>query len=222
MKALAMADLHGNLPNVEAYLDDTDVVLIAGDIAPGYPSQFQTEWFNTEFYRWANTLNKPIYGCYGNHDYGTMTVNHPRIQLHVNNFEDNFYMFSWTKEFMGWNYMVKDFDDDAPVNATPGSIESRLSNVLLGNLRKAPPVWVCHGPPFGVCDGNSCGSRALREAIEKYQPQAVFVGHIHDGDRIGRIGTTKIYNCSLVDNALNLINEPIIVDIGKIADSTSA
>jgi len=108
--------------------------------------------------------------------------------------------------------MVKDLDTDPPANRLEGSIESRLGSKLLGKTGNTPEIWVCHGPPRGTCD-NSLGSVALYEAIETYQPKAVFVGHIHDGCRNGQIGASQIYNCSLVDNSLNLIHKPTIVEL---------
>jgi len=211
MKILTMADLHGHLPDIGFQLDDIDVIVIPGDIAPAFSPYYQTEWLNNEFREWATKLNKPVLGCYGNHDYGFFK-NNSMIQIYANEIVDKFFLFSWTKEFMGWNYMVKDLDSDPAANRLEGSIESRLSNKLLGNLGKTPEIWICHGPPRGICD-NNLGSVALYEAIETYQPKAVFVGHIHDGCRSGQIGTSHIYNCSLVDNALNLIYKPTIVEL---------
>ena len=213
MKILAMADLHGYLPNIDVHIADIDVVVISGDIAPAFSPYYQTEWLNNEFREWVTKLNKTVFGCYGNHDYGSFE-NDSTVQLHANEIIGKFFLFSWTKEFFGWNYMVKDLDTDPPANKLRGSIESRLAGKLLGNIDKTPEIWVCHGPPYGICD-NSLGSVALYNAIETYKPKAVFVGHIHDGYRVGQIGASQIYNCSLVDNALNLIHKPIIIELSK-------
>ena len=220
MKILAMADLHGNLPDVCEYLNKADVVIIAGDIAPDYSFiprtniDYQKKWLNTEFYKWVKALNKPIYACYGNHDYGTLSVDDPEIQIHVSAVVDNYFLFSWTREFCGWNYMVKDMESDPAENNVEGSIESRIKQAF--KKRKAiPDIWVCHGPPFGVCEFEDrfSGSMALYKAIEKYQPKVVFVGHIHNESRNGVIGNSRIYNCSIVDNALDIVNDPIIVEV---------
>ena len=216
MKILAMADLHSNLPDVEAYLDDTDVVLLAGDIAPDFSilpivnAELQTEWFNTKFYPYVAKLNKPVYGCYGNHDYGALTNKNPKIHIYVNAIIDNYLLFAWTPEFCRWNYMVKDLSTDRPANTLKGSVESRLHSTF-SKYKEIPDIWVCHGPPFG----ENCleGSQALYEAILKYQPKAVFVGHIHDGERKREIGKTKIYNCSVLDNNYDMVREPVCVEV---------
>ena len=207
MKILAMADLHGILPKLDLRLDSVDIILLAGDIAPDYSwtprinIKYQTEWFKTEFLEWATRLNTPILGCYGNHDYGTFK-NNSNIKLYSNEIEGNYFLFSWAVEYEHWNYMVKDRECDYKMNHLKGSIESRL-NTTLGKCNEIPEVWVCHGPPYRVCEFREndmqryVGSKALRNAIEKYQPKLVFVGHIHEGEREGQIGDSKIYNCAL-------------------------
>jgi len=224
MEILAMADLHGHLPDIREYLDFVDIIVIAGDIAPDYSyipqinTEYQTGWFNTVFLKWATTLNKPVFGCYGNHDYGTFK-NNTKIKINENKVYDNFLLFSWTREFCGWNYMVKDLNEEPAVNNVKGSIEDRLISTL-SKCKKIPEIWVSHGPPYRVCEFKDdydqisfAGSRALYSAIKKYHPKVVFVGHIHNGVRTGQIGDTQIFNCSVTDNALNLIRDPIVVSI---------
>ena|GEM_PF-2930522 len=221
MKILAMGDLHGHLPIIEEYYEseDYDVVVIAGDIAPDYSTlpkvnaSFQTEWLDTKFFKWAVGLKKPVFGCYGNHDYGLLTKKNRRIQIYANAIIDNFLLFAWTPEFYGWNYMVKDLEGDCPANSIEGSIESRLENSL-NKCKKSetPDIWVCHGPPYGICNDFQ-GSQALYKAIEEYQPKAVFVGHFHNGRRRGQIGNSLIYNCALVDNDLYPVYAPDIIDL---------
>ena len=219
MKILAMADLHGHLPDIEAYLDDTDVVLLAGDIAPDRScltivnTEFQTQWLNTKFYEWTKKLRKPVYGCYGNHDYGTLTKEDPQIQIYANAIIDNYLLFAWTPTFGTWNFMVKDLRGDRSSNKQKGSVESRLEDIIAKQEKdfgRIPDIWVCHGPPFE--ENTLYGSRALCEAILKHQPKIVFVGHIHHGERIREIGNTRIYNCSVTDDAYDLVREPVYID----------
>ncbi|MCL6282828.1 metallophosphoesterase family protein [Ruegeria sp. 2012CJ41-6] len=60
-------------------------------------------------------------------------------------------------------------------------------------------VLITHSPPKGVGDvtsqGDSVGSSAVRDAIERLQPKLAVCGHIHDswGAR-GRIGRTEVAN----------------------------
>ncbi|WP_037316571.1 metallophosphoesterase family protein [Ruegeria halocynthiae] len=63
----------------------------------------------------------------------------------------------------------------------------------------ATDVLIAHSPPRGygdvTSDGDAVGSLAVRDAVERLQPQFVFCGHIHDswGYR-GAIGRTQVAN----------------------------
>ena len=60
-------------------------------------------------------------------------------------------------------------------------------------------ILVLHSPPKGVADvtsgGQSVGSTAIFEAIERIQPRFAFCGHIHDSwGHTGQIGDTQVVN----------------------------
>ena len=59
-------------------------------------------------------------------------------------------------------------------------------------------VFLCHQPPRDTaCDlarGQHVGSRAIRDCIEKRQPDLVFCGHIHEAVGCDRIGKSLIVN----------------------------
>ncbi len=61
-----------------------------------------------------------------------------------------------------------------------------------------PTILVSHQPPFGTaCDiarGLHVGSRSLRTAIERCQPDLVFSGHIHEAVGADTIGRTQVVN----------------------------
>jgi Icc-related predicted phosphoesterase len=68
-------------------------------------------------------------------------------------------------------------------------------------LADCPPgaVIVSHSPPHGAVDessaGQSLGSVALREAIERLNPALVVCGHIHDcSGQSANIGNTPVVN----------------------------
>lgn len=65
---------------------------------------------------------------------------------------------------------------------------SGLDTVLKldSNLR---PV-LDHGRPLEI----PCGSTAVREAVERYQPVAALHGHIHESQGVRRIGRTWCFN----------------------------
>ncbi len=60
-------------------------------------------------------------------------------------------------------------------------------------------ILISHSPPKGTADrtsqGQSVGSKAVRDAVERLRPRLVLCGHIHDswGAR-GRIGTSDVAN----------------------------
>ena len=61
-----------------------------------------------------------------------------------------------------------------------------------------PTILVSHQPPFATaCDlahGRHVGSKSLRTAIERHQPDLVFSGHIHESIGEDTIGRTRIVN----------------------------
>jgi hypothetical protein len=61
-------------------------------------------------------------------------------------------------------------------------------------------IFVPHAPPRGtkvdkIFIGKHVGSTALREIVEKYQPDVLVCGHIHEARGMDRIGKTQIVNC---------------------------
>lgn len=89
------------------------------------------------------------------------------------------------------------------VPVTPfGSWSCDLSEEDAGQMLakcEAADILVLHSPPKGVVDvtsgGQSVGSTAIHDAIERIQPRLAFCGHIHDSwGQTGRIGATHVVN----------------------------
>ena len=89
------------------------------------------------------------------------------------------------------------------VPVTPfGSWSCDLSEEDAGQMLakcEAAEILVLHSPPKGVADvtsgGQSVGSTAIYNAIERIQPRLAFCGHIHDSwGQTGRIGATQVVN----------------------------
>lgn len=60
-------------------------------------------------------------------------------------------------------------------------------------------ILISHSPPRGVADriegGQSVGSLAVAEAVERIQPELVLCGHIHDSwGQEGTIGKSRVVN----------------------------
>lgn len=73
-------------------------------------------------------------------------------------------------------------------------------------------LFVPHAPPFGtkvdvVHSGEHVGSTAVREFIERRQPDLVICGHIHEARGEDTIGRTKIVNCGPAGRGHHVIIE---------------
>jgi Icc-related predicted phosphoesterase len=70
----------------------------------------------------------------------------------------------------------------------------------LAEIRKSTVRILCpHAPPHETaCDrlrtGEHVGSRALRELIDREQPDLVLCGHIHESRAIDVVGSTRVVN----------------------------
>jgi hypothetical protein len=79
-------------------------------------------------------------------------------------------------------------------------------------------LLVTHGPPMGILDrssanGSSVGCADLRVAVERTQPRAHVFGHIHGGRGQTKIGQTKFFNASMVNEAYKLVHSPWEIEL---------
>jgi Icc-related predicted phosphoesterase len=85
---------------------------------------------------------------------------------------------------------------DTPGEYSEGEMAERLETFVDWK----PQVLVCHSPPHGTAldrikEGLHGGSRAVREFIEKHQPQHFFCGHIHEAEGVAiQMGATRAMN----------------------------
>ena len=84
---------------------------------------------------------------------------------------------------------------------TPGEYtEEQLSERLARFTGMSSLVMVCHCPPFGskldhAGEDRHLGSKAVREFIEREQPEYFFCGHVHEAwGASEQIGVTRAYN----------------------------
>jgi Icc-related predicted phosphoesterase len=79
----------------------------------------------------------------------------------------------------------------------------------------SPLILVCHCPPLGtpldrVRQGVHAGSRAVREFIDRCQPEYFFCGHIHEAEGVqAELGRTR---------AVNVGKRGYVLDTGKIKE----
>jgi Icc-related predicted phosphoesterase len=85
---------------------------------------------------------------------------------------------------------------DTPGEYPEAEIESRLRP--FGSLQ--PLVLICHCPPAGtpldqIRSGLHAGSTAIRDFVERYQPEYLFCGHIHEAEGVtATLGKTRCVN----------------------------
>jgi len=84
---------------------------------------------------------------------------------------------------------------------TPGEYsEEEMATRLQKFATWAPSVLICHAPPLNtdldrIRTGLHAGSRAVREFIEKHQPEYFFCGHIHEAEgAVIQMGATRAQN----------------------------
>lgn len=84
---------------------------------------------------------------------------------------------------------------------TPGEYtEEQIAEALEAFRNHAPLYLVAHAPPYGseldqFAPGQHGGSHAVREWVEREQPEMLFCGHIHEcGGKSDQIGRTRCFN----------------------------
>jgi len=196
MKILAIADIHGSqyrlniaLKNIEKY--SPELVIICGDITQFGPGELAKNFLNQ--------IPKETLAITGNID--TPDVKKAIDESKATNIE----MKKVVKKgisFIGINETNLD--------------EFKILNEK--NILDEKIILVSHKPPYGIQDkifiGMHGGNKELREIIDKYKPQLVLCGHIHEDPGFTKIGDTIVVNCSMGkrgEGALVEINENISV-----------
>lgn len=204
MKIIAVADLHGNLPED---VPECDLLILAGDICPDYHISNvyqQSKWLLTEFHSWLmRRMPTPVVAVWGNHDF-VGEEDPPREELWTL-LEDSetkvgglrIYGTPYTTRYMDWAFMEPDEQLVQRFNRIPEGLD----------------VLISHGPPMWACDrvlrdrGDRLGSKALYDRLRTMQhpPKHVICGHIHGGKGWGTVfgehGAVEVWNVAGVDEA---------------------
>ena len=196
MKILAIADIHGDASLSKkvgkiAKKEKVDMILVAGD---------QT-WFS----RPAKGIIKP----FENHETLMIHGNHESEDL-IKKFEEvypfvkNMHKKHHTKEdvgFFGSGTTDWGFKEDSRQVFQ----ELKKGHDKIKDLNKK--VMIAHCPPDGsqIEKLGFPGSYGVRQAIDKFQPDFVVCGHIHEGGGlVEKFGKTKV---------LNVARRPMIFEI---------
>ncbi len=211
MKFCCISDLHGHLPKLDHL--DFDCLLIAGDIVPldSHSPLKSAIWLNTKFKKWLKSINRPIVGVAGNHDFVLEKGKHlidndlPWVYLEdsltiINGLK--IYGSPWQPRFFDWAFNLDEIDLERKWSKIPDD-----TNILL-----------LHGPPYGYGDFSyyeyvHTGSPSLTRRIQEVKPKLVVSGHIHAGYGTYNIKETVVINASHVDEHYEPVNPPIIIDI---------
>lgn len=218
MKIIAVADLHGALPEIPP----CDVLLLCGDNAPDMHGPAtandpdlmrvkQMQWFSFDYADWEKRVPaKHIFLTPGNHDWYVRLPEHLRTRMFVddgisipNEFgvDISFWFTPWVSPCGDWNYLMTRGRRKEAFNEIPPRVD----------------VLVAHSPAHRVGDRNKDGERIgcpeLRQAIQNKKPRHVFFGHCHEGYRDGRhyqLGDTHLWHASLVKGRSGILPHPEI------------
>lgn len=203
MKILAFGDIHMATAEASSIpdLDQADLILLTGDLT-NYGGEKEAKKVLDEIMR----LNPNVLALFGNLD--RQDINEYLENLGIN--------------LHGQARLVQGKVCIAGVggsNPTPFGTPSEFSEQEIAQVaerafrqgeefislaqplhrRKIPLIFVSHSPPYQtrldrLQNGKHVGSRAVRAAIEKYQPALCITGHIHESKGEDSINNTPVYN----------------------------
>ncbi len=207
---------HGSYGQLK--LEGGDLLIITGDLTA---KDLQWEYLAFRDWLMKQDYKKKIFIC-GNHD---------------RCIEQGLFYFS--PEWMGADYLNNSgteyeglkiwgspqslwFDRINPICATFTGSEKDLKK----EYAKIPDdidILITHTPPWGIRDKNkdglNCGSRSLRDAVERIKPKYHFFSHIHEdqgycmlkSEGYGDENNTHCYNVSIMDGDYRPVNRPVTI-----------
>lgn len=209
-RLVLLSDTHGLHRKVD--VPKGDILIHAGDFMNSglYPNEARS------FAEWWNDLDfdqKILIG--GNHD--RLLEKHPEevIPMFHNThylqdsgvglFGLKFWGSPYTPKFFDWAFMRNRGED----------IKKHWDLIP-----KDTDVLITHGPPFGILDqatpnSEHVGCEELQDAIHQIKPKLCIFGHIHGsyGQTYTALGYTMLVNASQVNEAYNIVNEPIVINL---------
>lgn len=206
MKIACISNTHGRSFSIPK----CDIFIHAGDITAGGSIQemrFFAHWLSQQ----KQARHKVI--TFGNHDRCAeefldlvRAVFDPSVSVLVNESVEIEGVTLWgspnTPPFMDWNFM---------------STEEELEEIYK-SMPKKVDVLITHGPPFGILDPGwkvqHAGSNALLDVFLNHEIKIHVFGHLHGagGKKSYQCGT-KFYNVAACDEAYQLVNHPLILEI---------
>lgn len=201
MRLLIFSDIHGDIKALERLVaTEADYYIAAGDL---------TSW-GRGLDRCGEVLRgrgDRVWVLPGNHESAEQVAQFCR-KFRLRDFHE--------RAFPAGGYQVAGlgYSNPTPFH-TPGEYsEEDLASRLAAFEGMKPLVLVCHCPPLGtpldrVREGVHAGSRAVRDFIERCQPDHFLCGHIHEAEGVEvTLGKT---------HAVNAGRRGYLLDVGKIA-----
>jgi len=193
MNILALTDIHGHSEELRKILNSIDqpidLVLIAGDI-----TNFGNYNKIKEIISLFESFRKPYYYVPGNCDY----INEFKEDVNKNNLHGKYIKF--------YDYIILGIGGSTrtPFNTAFELEEKEIKEIILktySNIKEnyKKLILLSHSPPYDckvdtTKTGRKAGSKSIREFIEKYSPDLVICGHVHEAKGIDKIGKTLIVN----------------------------
>lgn len=183
MKIVAIADMHGNFPDVP----QCDLCIIAGDsLGPAQAKSY------SQLAAWLYTIPATnIVGIAGNHD--TLFAKFPGLARELLwQYLDGEIAIVEDVRIFGHPYVPR--IGQWLFTATEAELADRLGRVPQYD------IMVSHGPPIGaldLVDGYHVGSVALRDHLVLKRPNLCICGHIHDNVGRETVGSTLVVNAAV-------------------------
>lgn len=187
MRLLIFSDIHGDIQTLERLVaTEADYYIAAGDL---------TSW-GRGLDRCGEVLRDRgdrVWVLPGNHESSEQVAELCR-KFRLRDFHE--------RTFQAGGYQVAGlgYSNPTPFH-TPGEYsEEELASRLAVFAEMKPLVLICHCPPLGtpldrVREGVHAGSRAVREFIERCQPEYFICGHIHEAEGVEvTLGKTQAVN----------------------------
>lgn len=187
MKALVFSDIHNDLAALRRLLaTEADCYIAAGDLV-----------------NWGKGLDRcgeilqskgeKVWVIPGNHESATQIAAFC-AKFGLRDFHDRIFEFGGRK-FGGLGY-----SSPTPFH-TPGEYSEAELKQRLNKFEQIPGlIMICHAPPQNteldkIRDGLHAGSSAVREFVDRNQPEYFFCGHIHEAEgRRVELGKTVAVN----------------------------
>jgi Icc-related predicted phosphoesterase len=207
MRIVMLSDTH--MMHEEVNLPSGDTVIHCGDFcSSGHKLEFDVfaEWFDRLPY-----ANKILVA--GNHD---MYAEYNKKGI-KDSLTDTIYLENEAVTIDGVTFWGSPVTQ--PFNEWAFNWNSEKRQALYDSIPDEIDVLITHGPPFSILDkddgGYTFGCTHLREAVLRIKPQIHCFGHLHPsyGTYKDDITRTTFVNCSVVNDAYNVVNKPIVIKI---------